>query len=228
MQTLKTYALSTVGSVVSATLKRPTYGLTRVRLVDVTDRVTTHYGVLSRSDIAVLDTRLTTYSPSLSLAQSFTVYEQTQAPHEERQLLVPDTRKLDNLYTALQSNLIQKVRFDQYLYLHPSRITQSYSNAKKCLLQLERSPADLPTSSLVPVALPHVATAAIAPAPPPTAVEFAALNAQLARLIKERDTSLIRSVRVSQPIATLSTQCRQCATATLPVQVMYKQQMQGP
>ena len=224
VQTLKVFALSIVGSVISATLKHPTYGFTRLRLVDIIDHVTLNYGVLSRSDIATLDARLTTYSPSISLAQNFTIFDQTHALLAERNLPVPETRMLDLLYTALQPNLTQKVRFDQYLSHHPNRTTQSYAKAKKYLLQLERSLADLPLSSLVPVALPPLAAAAVAPAQPPTAFEFAALKAQIAALqktIQARDTSPLRSVRVSQPSTRVSTPCRQCAAASPPVHVLF-------
>ena len=225
VQTLKVFALSIVGSVISATLKHPQHGFTRLRLVDIIDHVSLNYGTLSRSDILTLDARLTTYSPSLSLAQNFTVFDQTHALLEERKLPVPDTRKLDNLYTALQSNLTQKVRFDQYLAHHPNRTLQSYAKAKKYLLQLERSLADLPLSSLVPVALPPTAAAAVAPAPAPTALEFAALKAQLAKLqksiVQARDTSPVRSVAVSQPSAKVSSPCRQCAAANPPVHTMF-------
>lgn len=224
VQTLKAFALSIVGSVISATLKHHQHGFTLLRLVDIIDHVSLNYGTLSRSDLITLDARLITFSPSLSLAQNFTVYDQTHALLAERQLPVPDTRKIDNLYTALQSNLTQKVRFDQYLSHHPNRTTQSYAKAKKYLLQLERSLADLPLSSLVPVALPPLAAAAVAPAPPPTAFEFAALKAQIATLqkaIQARDTSPLRSVRVSQPSTKVSTPCRQCAAASPPVHVMF-------
>lgn len=224
MQTLKVFALSIVGSVISATLKHHQHGFTRLRLVDIIDHVSLNYGTLSRSDLITLDARLTTYSPSLSLAQNFTVFDQTHALLAERQLPVPDTRQLDNLYTAFQSNLTQKTRFDQYLSHHPNRSTQSYAKAKKYLLQLERSLADLPLSSLFPVALPPLAAAAVAPAPPPTAFEFAALKAQIAALqktIQARDTSPLRSVRVSQPSTNVSAPCRQCATASPPVNKMF-------
>ena len=79
VQTLKTFALSIVGSVIAATLKHPTYGFTKLRLVDIIDHVTQHYAVLSRSDLATLDARLTSYSSSLNLAQNFTIFDETYA-----------------------------------------------------------------------------------------------------------------------------------------------------
>ena len=53
VQALKTFALSLVGSVISATLKHPTHGFTKLRLVDIIDHVTTNYGVFSRADLSI-------------------------------------------------------------------------------------------------------------------------------------------------------------------------------
>ena len=50
VQLLKTYALSLVGSVISTTLKHPTLGFTKLKIVDIIDQIETNYGVLSRSD----------------------------------------------------------------------------------------------------------------------------------------------------------------------------------
>ena len=58
VQALKTFALSLVGSVISATLKHPTHGFTKVRIVDIIDHVTINYGVLSRADLSILDKRI--------------------------------------------------------------------------------------------------------------------------------------------------------------------------
>ena len=46
VQTPKTFALSIVGSVISATLKQPTFGFTKLRLVDIIDHVTQNYAIL--------------------------------------------------------------------------------------------------------------------------------------------------------------------------------------
>ena len=142
-----------------------------------------------------------TYVPSQNLAQNFTVYDDTHALLLQRHLPVAYIIKLDNLYSALQSDLTQKHRFDSYLAQHPSRSTQTYLNAKKYLFQLERSMADLPLSSLLPSALPSipspVAAAATAPAPPPIAIEFAALQSRLTKLqnaFRNKDTSPAKSV----------------------------------
>lgn len=161
--------------------------VTRLRLVDVTDRVTVNYRVLSRPDTATLDTRLSTYTPSLSPAPRISPPVTIRPMRRSWQSANYRCQKPENLslYTALQSNLTQKVRLDQYLPHHPSRTTQSYPRARRCLLQPEHSLADLPLSSPLPVALPSVqlpvAAAATAPAPPPTAPELAALKAQLTR-----------------------------------------------
>ena len=172
VQTLKTFALSLVGSVISATLHHPTTGFTKVRIVDIIDHITVNYGVLSRADLSTLDKRMTTYVPSKSLAQNFTVYDDTHALLLHRGLAVADIIKLDNLYSALQADLTQKHRLDLYLAQHPNRINQSYIKAKKYLLQLERSMSDISISTLIPpsLPLPSVAAAAIAS---PTASEFA-------------------------------------------------------
>ena len=90
VQSLKSYALSIVGSVISATLKHPQYGFTRLRLVDIVDHVTINYGVLSRDDLSILDKRMVTYVPSQSLAQNCTVFDDTHALLLQRQLPVAD------------------------------------------------------------------------------------------------------------------------------------------
>ena len=151
--------------------------------------------------ISTLDRRMSSYDSNITLAQNFTIYDQTHELLRVRGLQLNDIRKLDILYTALQSNLTQKSRFDLYQAQHPNRITQSYAKARKYLLQLERSMTDLPLSSLLPPALPPtpspVAAAATAPAPPPTAIEFAALKSQFNKLQKEltnRGSSPARSV----------------------------------
>ena len=61
VQALKTFALSLVGPLIAATLKHPTTGCTKVRIVDIIDHVTINYGTLSRADLSILDKRMTTY-----------------------------------------------------------------------------------------------------------------------------------------------------------------------
>ena len=212
VQSLKTFALSIVGSVISATLKHPTFGFTKLRLVDIVDHVTQNYDILSRSDLATLDARVTTYTPSLNLAQNFTIFDEIYALLKERQLPVLEYRQLDNLHLSLQSHLTQKVRFDQYLSHHPNRTTQTYAKAKKYLLQMELSLSDLPLSSLFPPAPPPppspVAAAATKSAPSPTALEFAALKSQLAKLQKKTLNDKDTSTKAS-PSTRTSTACRQ-------------------
>ena len=154
--------------------------------------------------ISTLDRRISSYNSNITLAQNFAIFDQTHELVRERGLQLNDIRKLDKLYAALQSNLIQKTRFDMYQAQHPNRISQSYAKAKKYLLRLERSMTDLPLSSLLPSALPPtpspVAAAATASVPPPTAIEFASLKSQLNKLQKElnaRDISPARSIRIS-------------------------------
>ena len=226
VQTLKTFALSLVGSVISATLKHPTLGFTKLRLVDIIDHVTQTYGTLSRSDIATLDARVTTYTTSFNLAQNFTVFDETYALLKERQLPVLEQRKLDNLHFALQSHLTQKVRFDQYLSLHPNRSSQTYVKAKKYLLQMELSLSDLPLSSLFPPPPPllpsPVAAAATASALPPTALEFAALKKELNKLQKEMNAKASSPAAPATPSPTRTfTPCRQCAALSPPVDKLY-------
>ena len=111
------------------------------------------------------------------------MFDDTHALLHERNLPVADIIKLDNLYSALKADLTQKHRLDLYLAQHPSRTTQTYLKAKKYLLQLDSSMADLPLSTLLPPALPPPSVAAAAStAPPPTAIEFAALQSQLTKL----------------------------------------------
>ena len=88
VQLLKTYALSLAVSVISATLKHPIFGFTRLRIVDIIDQVKTNYGVLSRSDLVIFDTRLTTYTSLLNLAQNFTI---SDATHELATQRAPTT-----------------------------------------------------------------------------------------------------------------------------------------
>ena len=225
VQTLKTFALSIVGSVISATLKHPTLGFTKLRLVDIIDHVTQNYGILSRSDLAILDARLTSYSSSLNLAQNFTIFDETYALLKERQLPVLEHRKLDNLHLSLQSHLTQKVRFDQYLAHHPNRTTQTYAKAKKYLLQMDLSLSDLPLSSLFPPPppppSPPVAAAATASAPPPTALEFAALKRELTKLQREISARASSPAPPASPSPRTSTACRQCAALTPPVSKLY-------
>ena len=175
-----------------------------------------------RSDISTLDRRMSSYDSHITLAQNFTIFDQTHELLRERGLQLNDIRKVDNLYAALQSNLTQKTIFDMYQSQHPNRINQSYAKAKN-LLQLERSIAHLPLSSLLPSALP-VAAAATASAPPPTALEFAALKSQLNKLQKElnaRASSPAVSTRASPPPNRTSSNCRQCAAATPPLTTLY-------
>ena len=95
-----------------------------------------------------------TYTPSKSLAENFTIYDDTHALLLQQGLAVADIIKLDNLYSAFQTDITQKHRLDLYLAQHPSRINQSYAKAKKYLLQLERSMAEIPISTLLPPPLP--------------------------------------------------------------------------
>ena len=160
-----------------------------------------------------------TYVSSQSLAQNFTVYDDTHAPLFQRHLPVADIIKLDNLYSALQSDLTHKHRLYLYLAQHPSRSTQTYLKAKKYLLQLERSMTDLPLSSLLPSALPPipspVAAADTASAPLPTALQ-SQLN-KLQQTIRSKD----KTVQVSQPATRTSSACRQCAAASSPANFMF-------
>ena len=73
--------------------------------MDIIDHVTKNYGVFSRADISILDKRMLTYVPSQSLAQNFTVFDDTHALLLQRNLPVADIIKLDNFYSALQSDL---------------------------------------------------------------------------------------------------------------------------
>ena len=221
---LKAYALSLAGSTITSTLKHPVYGFTKLKLTQIIDHVKDNYGVLSRSDISTLDSRMSTYDSNITLSQNFTVFDQTHELLKDRGLQLNDIRKLDNLYAALQTNLTQKARFDMYLAQHPNRINQSYIKAKKYLLQLERSMSDIPISTLLPpsLPLPSVAAAAIASTPPPTASEFAALKRELQKLQKEmthKASSPAASVAPS-PTRT-STPCRQCAALSPPIDKLY-------
>ena len=226
---LKAFALSLAGSTITSTLKHPVFGFTKLKLTQIIDHVKDNYGVLSRSDISTLDLRMSTYDSNITLAQNFTVFDQTHELLKERGLQLNDIRKLDNLYAALQSNLTQKTRFDMYQAQHPNRINQSYAKAKKYLLQLERSMADIPISTLLPppLPLPSFAAAATASAPPPTAIEFAALKSQLTKLQKElhaKASSPAASTQASPPATRTSRACRQCAAgaaASPPVNILY-------
>ena len=155
---------------------------------------------------------MSTSLPFQSLAQNFTVFDDTHALLHQRNLPVADIIKLDNLYAALQADLTQKHRLDLYLAQHPSRTTQTYLKAKKYLLQLERSMADLPLSTLLPPALPPTSVAAAASAAPiPTVLEFAALKSQLTKLQKtlnDKDTSTAVSTKASPPPTRTSSNCR--------------------
>ena len=58
--------------------------------MDIIDHVTKNYGVFSRADLSILDKRMLTYVPSQSLAQNFTVFDDTHALLLQRNFSVAD------------------------------------------------------------------------------------------------------------------------------------------